>query len=167
MSSHAKNAWHNVAGITPDEMIHAEEETMRRYGDIINATRPADPNRKHASINNRAAQFSPFAALTGYGQEIAEESRYTESRIDLNEDQKAELDAALHEVQKVIKDKPLVTLSVFESDPSKEGGFYNKITKRVKRIDPLEETIQFTDKSKVNFADILFLHLEKVEIEQK
>ncbi|MBO7703319.1 MAG: hypothetical protein J6S26_02645 [Solobacterium sp.] len=159
MTETKKNAWHNVYGITPQEMKHAEEEALKRYGDIIDAPRPASPNRRKASINSRAAQFAPFAALTGFEGEIREEARYTESRHELNEDEKAELDASLHEIEQVMEEEPEVIVTIFEEDPTKPGGFYRNISKRVRKIDVIGEVIQFTDKTKADFADILQIRL--------
>ena len=77
----------------------------------------------------------------------------------LSEDEKAELDASLHEIEQVMEEEPEVIVTVFEEDPTKPGGFYRNISKRVRKIDVIGEVIQFTDKTKADFADILQIRL--------
>ena len=83
MSEKPKNAWHNVYGVSSGELQNAGKETTERYGDILYAERPHS-GRKKNSARSRAAQFLPFAALTGFETEIETEGRYTEERVELS-----------------------------------------------------------------------------------
>ena len=135
MSENPKNAWHSVYGITSEELQHAQEEVERRYGDILYAERPHSSGRRRASAGSRAAQFLPFAALTGFDSEIEKEGRYTERKRELSSEEIEELDGQLQLIRQKIKDMPQVRLEVFEEDPDKPGGFYRERTVRVRRID--------------------------------
>lgn len=163
MSERPTNAWHNVYGITPHEMKDAEEESLRRYGDIIDCPRPLSNDRKKNPINSRAAQFAPFAALVGFGDEIDIESRYVEKRAELSKLEKEEMNAALQSIEDVIRLMPEVEYTVFEEDPQKAGGFYRKHIARVRRIDAQGECLILMDRTKVSFADIREIRLAETE----
>lgn len=80
-------------------MTGEEEETIRKYGDIINLPHPTSKTHPRMPAASRAAQFAPFAALTGLDDELAETSRYTEERRTLDENRREELDLKLQELQ--------------------------------------------------------------------
>ena len=115
-----------------------------KYDDIINLPRPV--SKKHSPMSNidRAAQFSPFAALTGYDAVIAESGRLTDTRIELDEGGKALLDEKLQVIREHLSQCPEVKLRVFCPDNRKSGGAYEEITGKVKKIDPVTRSLVFT-----------------------
>ncbi len=122
------------------------------YDDIIRLPRHISKNRKHMSNADRAAQFSPFAALVGFGELIGETGRLTEERTELSESQLAELDRKLQ----ILRDMPGTDVSVicFREDAYKEGGKCVLYSGTVKKVDDAEHTIRFTDGSRLRFQDI-------------
>ena len=108
-----------------------------KYDDIINLPRPVSKKRSPMSNFDRAAQFSPFAALTGYDAVIAESGRLTDTQIELDEGGKALLDEKLQIIREHLEDHPAVKLTVFCPDSRKSGGAYEEITGQVKKIDPV------------------------------
>ena len=95
---------------------------MSKYDDIINLPHHQSKVRPHMSVSDRAAQFAPFAALTGYGDAIRETERLTDRKIELSESQIAELDLRLGELLARIDEKPKVTITYFIADERKAGG---------------------------------------------
>ena len=108
-----------------------------KYDDIINLPRPVSKKRSPMSNFDRAAQFSPFAALTGYDAVIAESGRLTDTQIELDEGGKALLDEKLQTIREHLEEHPAVKLTVFCPDSRKSGGAYEEITGQVKKIDPV------------------------------
>jgi len=94
---------------------------------------------------NRAAQFAPFAALTGYEESIEETARLTDRRIELSEYEIEELNAKLNFIQEHIKEHPEVTVTYFQPDERKDGGAYITVTGRVRRIDEVNRVLAFED----------------------
>ena len=115
-----------------------------RYDDIIHLSRPVSRKRSPMSNFDRAAQFSPFAALTGYDAVIAESGRLTDAQIELDEGGKALLDEKLQLIQAHLAENPEVKLTVFCPDSRKTGGAYEEITGNVKKIDPVARCIVLT-----------------------
>ena len=115
-----------------------------RYDDIINLSRPVSKKRSPMSNSDRAAQFSPFAALTGYDAVIAESGRLTDIQIELDEGGKALLDEKLQIIREHLEEYPEVKLQVFCPDSRKSGGAYEEITGRVKKIDPVARILVLT-----------------------
>lgn len=120
-----------------------------RYEDIIHLSRPESGRHPHMSMLNRGAQFSPFAALTGYEAVIQEVSRQTETCTTLADGGVAMLDAVLREIQERIDGQPLVKLIYFQPDDRKEGGSYVEAVGRVKRIDVTGQYIQLNDQQRI------------------
>lgn len=133
---------------------------MGKYDDIINLPHPTSQKRPRMSVQDRAAQFSPFAALTGYDAAIRETARLTEERIELNEYEQAVLDQRIILLQEHLKDLPEVTITYFQPDERKEGGKYRSLTGVVKKIDPYERQLVLADKSKISIESILNLESE-------
>ncbi len=161
------NAWHDVRGVTYEELRASEALVMEKYGDIIDCPRPFDPARKKASPETRAAQFLPFAALTGFDDEIAEEGRWTEERMERSEGQNEELDRNLREIMDLLPENtPEVSAVVFQEDPRKEGGAY--VTKHgfIKKIDKERGVLLFTDRTSVPLSDLMDLYLIRRETEK-
>lgn len=117
---------------------------LNRYDDIINLPRPVSKKRSPMSNFDRAAQFSPFAALTGYDAVINETGRLTDVRIELDEGGKALLDEKLQVLRAHLEEQPEVKLTVFRPDSRKDGGAYEEITGRVKKIDPVARILVLT-----------------------
>ena len=133
---------------------------MGKYDDIINLPHPTSRKRPRMSVQDRAAQFSPFAALTGYDAAIRETARLTEERIELNEYEQAVLDQRITLLQEHLKDLPEVTITYFQPDERKEGGKYRSLTGVVKKINPYERQLVLADKSKIPTESILNLESE-------
>ena len=131
--------------------------SAEKYADIIGLPRHVSPTRTPMSMEARAAQFAPFAALTGYGDEIRETGRLTGRRIEPDEDRKAELDAALRILHDRTAGRPFARITFFLPDPLKEGGSYVTAEGRVKRIDPLERNVTMEDGTVIPIGDIIDL----------
>lgn len=116
-----------------------------RYDDIINL--PHHVSKKHPpmSLLNRAAQFSPFAALTGHSEAVRETARLTDSFIELGEDRKRQLDEQLQRIGENLEREPEIEAVYFQPDDKKDGGAYVTVCGRVKRISEYERRIIFTD----------------------
>lgn len=116
-------------------------ENENRYDDIINL--PHHVSKKHPpmSLLDRAAQFSPFAALTGHGDAIAETARLTNERLELDENSIEILDRKLQLLKEKVGEKPSVTFTYFKTDEKKSGGSYITINGTVKKIDEYNRKI--------------------------
>lgn len=125
-----------------------------KYEDIINLPHHVSSTRPRMSNQDRAAQFAPFAALTGYGDKIIETARLTDSVTELDDDRKAAIDMKLQLIRDNIKDMPLVTFTYFEKDERKDGGAYLDITGRVKKINENESLIVFEDGESIGIDSI-------------
>ena len=120
------------------------------YKDIIDLPHHQSAGRKHMSLYDRAAQFAPFAALTGYDDIIAETGRLTDGMLDLPEDVKDELDRRFVLLTSMIHNgyRPEVTVTYVVPDKTKEGGSYESYTGEVKKIDSTLRTLVFYDKDR-------------------
>ncbi len=125
-----------------------------KYDDIIHLSRPISTRHTPMSRYDRAAQFSPFAALTGYDGVIAETARLTDRQVELDEGGKAEVDAKLREIRENIDSMPQVTVTYFREDGRKDGGAYITVTGRVKRIDLYTRMLVFMDGSAIDLGQI-------------
>ena len=94
------------------------------YDDIINLPRPVSPSHRPMPRESRAAQFAPFAALTGYDASVREEARLTDNKIVLTEEQEAVLNAKMSRLSEMTTDHPRVTVTYFLADEKKSGGSY-------------------------------------------
>ena len=112
-----------------------------RYDDIINLPHHVSDKHPHMDLLDRAAQFSPFAALTGHDAAIKETARMTDERPELDESSKEMLDARLQIIREHLVDCPMVTLTYFEPDARKEGGAYVTVSDTIKKIDEYAQTI--------------------------
>ena len=126
----------------------------RNYDDIINLPRHVSDKHPHMSIHDRAAQFAPFAALTGHSEAVSETARYVDEKIDLGEDAIKEIQDALNYVQEHISQSPQVTITYFVADDRKRGGRYVTETTRVKRIDDFGEIVYLDNGVIVKFESI-------------
>lgn len=128
---------------------------MGKYDDILHLPHYQSPTRAHMSLYDRAAQFAPFAALTGHGDAIRETARLTESRIELTESEKAELDLRLQLLADHLPDRPEVTFTHFRADLRKEGGAYVKSTGVARKINTYARTIVMQSGECIAVDDII------------
>ena len=128
---------------------------MGKYDDIINLPHHVSATRPHMPIIDRAAQFQPFAALSGYGDAVRETARLTDEKIELTEDEKALLDARLQRLADEISSQPEVTLTYFQPDKKKTGGAYVCVTGQLKKIDDLEGALILIGGERILIEDIV------------
>ena len=126
-----------------------------KYSKLKNITRPQYPDLPPMSIEDRAAQFSPFAAVVGYDDAVEETARLTDSMIELSEDEIVLLNGALAKLRESIDEKPQIRVTYFVPDDKKDGGEYVSKTGIVKRIDEYENVLIFTDGEKVAVSSII------------
>ena len=124
------------------------------YDDKINLPHHQSMTREHMTLHDRAAQFSPFAALTGHDAAIAETARLTDKKLHLSEDRIAVINEKLRMLEEMFPECPEVSITYFVPDGKKGGGAYTTKTGCVKRIDPIKGTVEFADHTSVPFDDI-------------
>ena len=112
-----------------------------KYKEIINLPHHVSEIRPHMSMIDRAAQFSPFAALTGHDEALDETARLTDVFVEPDEDEKQLLDEKLRMIAELIEEKPVVTVTYFIPDDKKDGGRYVNVADYIKRIDVLNREI--------------------------
>ncbi|HIU43705.1 MAG TPA: hypothetical protein IAB67_05335 [Candidatus Ventrousia excrementavium] len=127
------------------------------YDDIIHLSHPTSKNRPRMSIHDRAAQFSPFAALSGHAAAIAETARLTDRKLELDEDTKAELDRGQAILLEHISERPEITVTWFRPDERKEGGAYITTTGRLKKLDEAERILILTDDTRIPLEAVVSL----------
>ena len=128
---------------------------MKNYDDIINLEHHVSTKHPQMSLESRAAQFAPFAALTGYDDAVKETARLTDKRIELDEEMKVIINDKLNVLEEHILEKPSATFTYFVPDKKKSGGSYNTITGNVRRIDLVDNVIILTNKKKILIDDII------------
>jgi len=129
-------------------------EAEKKYADIINMPHHTSPNRPRMSDIDRAAQFSPFAALTGYDDAVTEAGRLTDQKHNLSEDMKTVLNEKMQMILEYLDDEPIVTITYFVPDKKKSGGAYISVTGIVKEISEYEHAITLTDKTTIPIEQI-------------
>ena len=132
---------------------------MTEYDDIIDLPRPKSKHEP-MPMSDRAAQFSPFAALTGYGDAIDETARLTDARIELSEEERAELDYKQQYLATL--DAPTVTVTYFVPDERKTGGAYVTHTGVLKRVDEVESMVVFKDGLRVPLDEVMDIKCEQL-----
>ena len=118
---------------------------MDKYKDIINLPHKQSNKRPHMPLLDRAAQFAPFAALTGYDDAVKETARLTDRQIEIGEDTKIALNERLRIAMEQIENHPVITVTYFMADSRKNGGAYVKHTGVIKKIDECERKVIFRD----------------------
>ena len=129
------------------------------YDDIINLPRPVSKKHPPMPMMKRAAQFLPFAALTGFEGEIAETARLTESAPELGEDVLVALDRQLSLLRQRLAEQPQITLTRFVPDEKKEGGCCETLIGCVRRLDEANRALILADGTKIDLDTILELTL--------
>ena len=132
-------------------------EISHQYDDIIDMPHHISEKHPQMPLIDRAAQFSPFAALTGYDAAIVETARLTDYKRELTEERKQEINLQLSALQARIKTDPAIMVVYYEADARKEGGAYKTMTGSVKKIDPLAGILELTDGTAIPFNDIFSL----------
>lgn len=130
------------------------------YNDIIDLPHHVSSIRPQMSMLERAAQFSPFAALTGYGAAIKETERLTDERIELDEDAQVLLDMKQAYLIELMPERPALNLTYFQADEKKKGGKYVTVSGNFKGIDEYERCIVLTDGKKIPIDDVLNIESE-------
>ena len=132
----------------------------KKYEDMLYLEPPVSKIHRKMSISERAAQFMPFAALTGYEDLIRESSRITQRRIELSETEIEELKHKLEPLHVHEKEKPLIKVMYFLQDLKKNGGSYQTVEKQLHRIDDIEKKVIFKDRTTIQFDDIISVEYE-------
>lgn len=150
----------------PDSVISRSADIRldmkRNYDDIIDLSRPVSRYHQPMSMHNRAAQFAPFAALTGFDSLTDEAARLTEVKPELTEAMQDELNRKIQYLNEHIAERPNLTVMYFIPDTSKEGGSFNVYCGDLRRIDEFERRLIFTDR-----MELLFDNIIKIEIGEK
>ena len=128
-----------------------------QYEDMLRLSRPISAGRKRMSMIDRAAQFSPFAALVGYDDVIEETARLTESHISLDESQQELLDRKQQYLIPFLPQMPEITVTYFLPDQQKAGGQYITITGQLKAILPHAKNLILADGTVLSTQDIIEL----------
>ena len=130
-----------------------KRDDMNNYDDIINLPYRKSTQRPRMEIINRAAQFAPFSALTGYETAVKETARQTEKKIELDEYMKEEINLKLQSL--LISEDNQAEITYFVPDKRKSGGKYETKIGTVAKIKDFERTIIFSDKTEIPIEDIL------------
>lgn len=132
---------------------------MINYEDIIHL--PHHRSKKHAPMPliDRAAQFSPFAALTGHEAAIKETARLTDRKVELDEYEIVALDAMLQKIKEQIQLHPEITVTYFQPDTKKDGGEYVTVAGRVKKLDEYAKSVIMEEGTRILIEDIIELVL--------
>ena len=120
------------------------EESRKKYADIIDLPHHQSDTRQKMSNYDRAAQFSPFAALTGHADSIKETARLTDEYSEPSEEMKAIMNEKILFLMEQLENQPEITITFFKPDEKKQGGAYITITGVVKKIKTYERQIQMT-----------------------
>lgn len=155
-----------------------EEESGGSYDDIIAMPHHQSPTRKHMSIHDRAAQFAPFAALTGYEEAIGEEGRITSEKREVTVEEQANIDKSLYELMELTENynmekrkmdcastgipRPVAEVEYFVDDRLKAGGSYVKKTFEIKMVDPVNRVIITKGDVNIRFEDLTRIKISKM-----
>lgn len=128
---------------------------MGKYDDIINLPHHVSATRPHMAAIDRAAQFAPFAALTGYEGAVKETARLTDERIELDEYAQGALSDRLQIIADRMKEHPKIAITYFQPDAEKKGGAYITAAGTVKKIDEYERVVVMTDATVIPIDEII------------
>ena len=132
-------------------------EEFNPYADIIDLPHHVSTRHTQMSMEKRAAQFSPFAAMVGHDAAIRETARFTEEQMELTEDEKAIIDDKLQTIQAHIKEQPEITVTYFQPDEKKSGGAYVTVTGSAMKIDGVSKLLLLQDDKAIPIKDIQLL----------
>lgn len=125
--------------------MRENNEGTHRYDDIIDLPHHVSGTHPQMSMSERAAQFSPFAALTGHKDAVKETARLTDEWVDLDENSREDLDRKMGLLKEHLKEYPEVDITYFQPDTKKTGGAYRLVSGTIKKIDMYEHTIVMED----------------------
>ena len=128
---------------------------MGKYDDIINLPHHTSPKRPRMSMIDRAAQFSPFAALTGYDAAIKETGRLTDRRIELSEEERIILDRKQQYLMGFLSEQPDVSVTYFVPDKRKDGGAYVTVTASLKKVDEHLRLMIMSDGTRIPLDEVV------------
>lgn len=134
-----------------------------KYDDIISLPHHVSPVHPPMPVGDRAAQFAPFAALTGYEEAVEEAARLTDNRTELNRDRIEELDRELRRLKEHIKERPKAEIIFFKPDERKAGGAFVTAYGEVKKIDEYLGKVIMEDGSIIPIGDIYEINTEPPE----
>lgn len=134
------------------------QKEMYKYQDMIDLPHPVSRTHPPMPVADRAAQFAPFAALTGHHEAVQEAARLTEERIELDEEQKAILDRKLQEIRRQLGSGPAVSVTYFVPDLKKSGGVYVNAFGHVKGIREHERILVLEDGTLIPIEEIAAIH---------
>ena len=132
----------------------------RKYNEIMGLSHHVSKTRPQMPMSDRAAQFAPFAALTGYDAAIKETGRLTDERIELDVEALSALDMKYQLLMEALDEAPEVTITYFQPDERKAGGKYVSAVGAVKKIDDFERRITMRDGAKIPMDDVLSIEGE-------
>lgn len=127
------------------------------YFDIINLPHHVSRNHPQMPMEARAAQFAPFAALTGYDAVIHETARLTDKQVELEEYDNDRLNRIFSELMDSLEKHPMVTVSYFMPDEHKAGGAYMTVSGKLKKIDTYEQIMKMEDGTVIPIGSIMDL----------
>ena len=130
---------------------------MSRYDDIIDLPHHVSATHKPMAMENRAAQFAPFAALTGHDEAIAETARLTDERIELSTEEQNGLNKRLMIALEHIAERPLLNFEIFHPDGRKAGGCYITVSGRLAKYNENERTLTLTDGREIALGVIVWI----------
>ena len=132
-------------------------EIFHEYDDIINLPHHVSAERPHMPMIDRAAQFKPFAALTGYDAAIVETARLTDAKRELTEEQKEAIGIQLRALRDRLKTDPQVSVTWFVPDSRKAGGAYKTVSGAARRVDEMRGVLEMRSGAVIAFDDIISL----------
>lgn len=132
---------------------------MINYEDIIHLLHHRSKKHAPMPLIDRAAQFSPFAALTGHEAAIKETARLTDRKVELDEYEIVALDAMLQKIKEQIQLHPEITVTYFQPDTKKDGGVYVTVAGRVKKLDEYAKSVIMEEGTRILIEDIIELVL--------
>lgn len=124
------------------------------YDDIIHLPHPVSTKHPQMSAADRAAQFSPFAALTGHDDAIKEMARLTDQRIELDEEKKSRLDGKLRMIQEMLLEQPEILVTYFQADSRKSGGSYLTVKGYAKKVNAYDQILIMANGLQIPIEDI-------------
>ena len=131
-----------------------DRRNPRRYDDLLGLPHHVSAVHPHMSLYDRAAQFAPFKALTGYEDDVEETARLTDERMELDEERIEQLDARLQLLEEHLAEAPVVSLTFFVPDERKDGGSYETVSGIVKKIDTVRRVIVLRDGLRIAIGDV-------------
>lgn len=137
---------------------------MSKYDDIIDLPHHVSDKHSQMNIYNRAAQFAPFAALTGYDDAICETARITDRKLELDEYEKERIDRILQYINENIEDIQEIKVTYFVPDSKKKGGAYIDYIGRIRRIDDVFHKLIMIDGTEILIADVLDIKGEQIKL---